>query len=107
MHIKSGAVAYQTVQAKIGDHQCRVLLDGGSGGSYISREHRRKLNVRPVRTEHCVIGTVNGDMEVSCPICKLRVDAVGKSRESFVTEFAQLDLFMLNSILEKLVVFRR
>ena len=98
MHIKSGAVAYQTVQAKIGDHQCRVLLDSGSGGSYISREHGRKLNVRPVRTEHRVIGTVNGDMEVSCPIYKLRVDAVGKSRESFVTEFAQLDLFMLSSI---------
>ena len=98
LHIKNGTVAYQTVQAKIGGHQCRILLDSGRGGSYISREQGRKLRVKPARTEQRIIRTVNGEMEVRCPIYNLQVESIGKSNDSFTTEFAQLDMYMLSSI---------
>ena len=98
MHIRNGTVAYQTVKANIGGQPCRILLDSGSGGSYISREHGRKLQVQPIRNERRTIGTVNGNMEVTCPIYQLVVESLGKSKEKFITDFAQLDMFMLSSI---------
>ena len=36
---------------------CRALLDSGSGQSYVSEEHARKLDIKPCREECCVIGT--------------------------------------------------
>eukprot|EP00112_Aurelia_sp_Birch-Aquarium-sp1_P003203 Seg1357.3 transcript_id=Seg1357.3/GoldUCD/mRNA.D3Y31 product="hypothetical protein" protein_id=Seg1357.3/GoldUCD/D3Y31 len=98
MHIKNGTVAYQTVKASIGGQPCRILLDSGSGGSYISREHGRKMQVQPIRKERRTIGAVNGNMEVTCPIYQLVVESLGKSKEKFITDFAQLDMFMLSSI---------
>ena len=98
-HIQSGPAAYQTVIAKVGSQKCRILLDGGSGKSYISREHGRKIAKKPVRTEIRIIGTVNGEKEVKCPVYNLEVVGVGKANgNSFSTEFAELDLYMLTSV---------
>ena len=97
-HIRNGPVAYQTVQAKVGGEICRILLDSGSGKSYISREHSRKLKLKPSRKESRIIGTVNGEMEVNCPIYNLEVNGVGNATGKFTTEFAELDLFMLSSV---------
>ena len=47
LHVTHGPVAYQTVQAKIGGILCRALLDSGSGQSYVSKEHAKKLDVKP------------------------------------------------------------
>ena len=97
-HIQNGPVAYQTVQAKVGGEICRILLDSGSGKSYISREHSRKLKSKPSRKENRIIGTMNGEMEVNCPIYNLEVNGVGNANGKFTTEFAELDLFMLSSV---------
>ena len=97
-HIKNGPAAYQTVQAKVGGQVCRILLDGGSGKSYLSREHGRKLTSKPIRSENRIIGTVNGEMEVTCPIYKLQVKGIGEAKGEFTTEFAELDLYMLTSV---------
>eukprot|EP00795_Rhopilema_esculentum_P004932 gene4932-21272_t len=98
-HIQSGPAAYQTVIAKVGGQRCRILLDGGSGKSYISREHGRKIAGNPVRTEIRIIGTVNGEKEVKCPVYNLEVAGVGKANGNrFSTEFAELDLYMLTSV---------
>ena len=97
-HISNGPAAYQTVVAKIGGHSCRVLLDSGSGKSYISREQGRKVNSKPIRKEKRTIGTVNGDKEVCCPVYKLEVCGEGEATGQFTTEFAELDLFMLSSV---------
>eukprot|EP00794_Sanderia_malayensis_P006668 gene6668-biopygen5443 len=97
-HIRNGPVAYQTVKAEVGNEVCRILLDSGSGKSYISREHGRKLKLKPCRKESRVIGTVNGEMEVHCPIYKLEVNGIGQAKGKFTTEFAELDLFMLSSV---------
>ena len=98
-HIQSGPAAYQTVIAKVGGQRCRILLDGGSGKSYISREHGRKIAGNPVRTENRIIGTVNGEKEVKCPVYNLEVAGVGKANGNrFSTEFAELDLYMLTSV---------
>ena len=97
-HIRNGPAAYQTVQAKIGGQVCRILLDGGSGKSYISREHGRKLASKPIRSENRIIGTVNGEMEVTCPIYELEVKGIGEAKGHFTSEFAELDLYMLTSV---------
>ena len=98
-HIQSGPAAYQTVIAKVGGQMCRILLDGGSGKSYISREHGRKIAEKPVRIENRIIGTVNGDKEVKCPVYDLEVAGVGTANGNrFSTEFAELDLYMLTSV---------
>ena len=54
--------------------------------------------MQPIRKEHRTTGTVKGNMEVTCPIYRLAVESLGKSKEKFVTDFAQLDMFMLSSI---------
>eukprot|EP00794_Sanderia_malayensis_P007378 gene7378-biopygen5953 len=98
-HIQGGPAAYQTVIANVGGQKCRILLDGGSGKSYISREHGRKIAENPVRTEKRIIGTVNGEKEVKCPVYNLEVAGVGKANKNrFSTEFAELDLYMLTSV---------
>eukprot|EP00794_Sanderia_malayensis_P005776 gene5776-biopygen4690 len=98
-HIQGGPAAYQTVIAIVGGQKCRILLDGGSGKSYISREHGRKIAENPVRTEKQIIGTVNGEKEVKCPVYNLEVAGVGKANKSRLsTEFAELDLYMLTSV---------
>jgi len=76
-HIKNAPAAYQIVQAKVGGQLCRILSDGGSGKSYISREHGSKLTPKPISSENSLIGTVNGEMEVTCPIYKLQVKGIG------------------------------
>ena len=46
-----------------------------------------------------IIGTVNGEREVKCPVYDLEVVGVGKANgNSFSTEFAELDLYMLTSV---------
>eukprot|EP00794_Sanderia_malayensis_P019642 gene19641-biopygen13912 len=97
-HISHGPAAYQRVVAKIGGQSCRILLDSGSGKSYISREQGRKMHSKPIRKENRTIGTVNGDKEVCCPVYKLEVYGEGEANGKFVTEFAELDLFMLSSV---------
>ena len=76
LHITYGPVTYQAVQAKIGGILCRALLDSGSDQSYVSKEHTRKLDVRPCLKESHVIGTVNGDMNVWCPVYELEVQGI-------------------------------
>ena len=99
LHITNGPVAYQTVQAKIGGILCRALLDSGSGQSYVSREHARKLDIRPCREESRVIGTVNGDMNVQCPIYELEVQGIGEwSKTEFKTQFARLNVSVLSTV---------
>ena len=77
LHITNDQVAYQMVQAKIGGILCRALLDSGSGQSYVSKEHARKLDVKPCREESRVIGRVNGDMNVQYPVYELEVQGIG------------------------------
>jgi len=67
----------QVAQAKIGGILCRALLDSGSGHSYVSKEHARKLDIKPCREESRVIGTVNGDMNVQCQVYELEVQGIG------------------------------
>ena len=99
LHITNGPVAYQTVQAKIGGILCRALLDSGSGQSYVSREHARKLDIRPCREESRVIGTVNRDMNVQCPIYELEVQGIGEwSKTEFKTQFARLNVSVLSTV---------
>ena len=99
LHISNGPVAYQTVQAKIGGILCRALLDSGSGQSYVSKEHARKLDVKPCREESRVIGTVNGDMQVECPVYELEVQGVGeRSQTKFTTQFARLNISVLSAV---------
>ena len=99
LHISNGPVAYQTVQAKIGGILCRALLDSGSGQSYVSKEHARKLDVKPCREESRVIGTVNGDMQVQCPVYELEVQGVGEKHQTrFKTQFARLNISVLSAV---------
>ena len=72
-HITNSPVAYHTVQTSIGGILCCALLDSGSGQSYVSKEHARKLVIKPCREESRVIGTVNGDMNAQCPVYELEV----------------------------------
>ena len=59
----------------------------------------RKMAEKPVRTENRIIGTVNGEKEVKCPVYDLEVAGVGKANGNrFSTEFAELDLYMLTSV---------
>ena len=72
-------------------------MDGGRGKSYISREHGRKLTSKPIRSENRIIGTVNGEREVKCPIYELQVKGIREAKGVFTREFAELDLYMLTS----------
>ena len=97
LRIHKWPVTYQTVQAKIGGILCHALLDSGNGQSYVSREHAGKLDIRPCREESCAIGTVNGDMNVHCPIYELEVQGIGEwSQTKFKTQFAMLNVSVLS-----------
>jgi len=99
LHITNGPVAYQTVQAKIGGILCGALLDSGSGQSYVCKEHARKLDIRPCREESRVIGTVNGDMNVQCPVYELEVQVIGEwSQTKFKAQFARLNVSVLSAV---------
>ena len=99
LHITNGPVAYQTVQASIGGILCRALLDSGNGQSYVSKEHARKLDIKPCREESRVIGTVNGDMNVQCPVYELEVQGIGEwSQTKFKTQFARLNVSVLSAV---------
>ena len=37
-------------------------------------------------------------MEVTCPIYELEVKGIGKAKGQFMTEFVELDLYMLTSV---------
>jgi len=39
--------------------------------------HGSKLTPKPISSENSLIGTVNGEMEVTCPIYKLQVKGIG------------------------------
>ena len=89
----------QVAQAKIGGILCRALLDSGSGHSYVSKEHARKLDVKPCREDSRVIGTVNGDMSVQCPAYELEVQGIGAwSHTKFKTQFARINVSVLSAV---------
>ena len=77
-YITNVPVAYQRVQAKTGGVLHRALLDSGSGQSYVCREHARKLDIKPCREELRLVGTVDGVMNVQCPVYDLKVQAIGE-----------------------------
>ena len=98
LHITNDPVAYQMVQANIGGILCCVLLDSGSGQSYVKKEYARKLDVRACQEESCVITTVNGDMNVQCPVYELEVQGIGEwSQTKFKTQFVRLNVSVLHS----------
>ena len=77
---------------------CRVL-DSSSGQSYVSIEHARKLDVKPCREESRVIGTVNGDMNVTWPVYELEVQGIGEwSQTKFKTQFTRLNVSVLSAV---------
>ena len=99
LHIIKGPVAYQTVKADIGGILCLALLDSGSGQSYVSKEHARKLDIKRCREESRVIGTINGDMNVQCPVYALEVQGIGEwSQTKFKTQFARLNVNVLSAV---------
>ena len=61
-----GAIAYQTVQAKVNfpgkpEVKCRMLLDTGCDRTYIHQSFADKLGGKPVRCERKVLDTVHGN----------------------------------------------
>ena len=73
-----GAIAYQTVQAKVNipvklEVKCRMLLDTGCDRTYINQSFTDKLCGKPVRFERKVLDTVHGDKVHRCAIYNLEI----------------------------------
>ena len=73
-----GAIAYQTVQAKVNipgkpEVKCRMLLDTECDRTYIHQSFADKLGGKPVRFERKLLDTVHGDKVHRCAIYNLEV----------------------------------
>ena len=73
-----GAIAYQTVQAKVSipgkpEVKCRMLLDMFCDRTYMHQSFADKLGGKPVRFKRTILDTVHGDKVHRCAIYNLEV----------------------------------
>ena len=95
LHVTAkGAIAYQTVQAKINvpgkrPVPCRMLLDTGSDKTYLVQKVADKLNGKPIRHETKILDTVHGSRSHRCAVYDLEVRNMD-GEVKFTTEAATL-----------------
>lgn len=92
--IAKGAIAYQTVQAKINipgkePVPCRMLLNSGSDKTYMVQKIADKLKGKPIRHETKVLDTVHGSRSHRCAVYDLEVRNMN-GEVKFTTEAATL-----------------
>ena len=79
LHVTTkGAIAYQTVQAKINipgkdSVPCRMLLDTGSDKTYLVQKMAEKLKGKPIRHETVILDTIHGSKSHRCGIYNLEI----------------------------------
>ena len=79
LHVTTkGAIAYQTVQAKINipgkdSVPCRMPLDTGSDKTYLVQKIAEKLKGKSIRHETVILDTIHGNKSHRCGICNLEI----------------------------------
>ncbi|XP_065069773.1 uncharacterized protein LOC135694821 [Rhopilema esculentum] len=90
----NGAIAYQTVQAKINipgydSVPCRMLLDTGSDKTYLVQKIADKLKGKPIRHETKVLDTIHGSRSHRCAVYNLEISNM-EGEVQLITEAATL-----------------
>ena len=95
LHVATkGAIAYQTVQAKINipgydSVPCRMLLDTGSDKTYLVQKIADRLKGKPIRHETKVLDTIHGSRSHRCAVYNLEIRNM-EGEVQLITEAATL-----------------